>query len=263
MSWGMIGASAISAVATIGSKYIGAGSGGLYGDMEIPEYYEDPDYRETQDYLKEFGMDITKGDIPDYYKGIGESGGEEFENMLGLTNRDITQSTSEALAKSGRARGGQLAASSAQAIGDSSVKARYEDYNRAMTGKQNLLTTGIGVTESARSAGQTEGSNVNAHNMGAYNAAITERNYQAIEQEKADAATGSMIGTVVSTGLGAFSGYQSGGWGGAAAGAADALTGGNTSFLSNLGKIKTSGDNNKTLTDQELRDYYNNPANRA
>ena len=263
MAWGMIGASAVAVVGSIGSKYIGG------GDSEeeyipTPDYYEDPDYRQTQDYLKDFGFNLLEGDIPDYYKAIGESGGQEFEDMLGLTNRDITQSTSEALAKSGRSRGGQLGASTAKAIGDSSVKARYEDYARSLTGKQNLMTKGIDVTEGVRHAGQNEGINVNNFNWNKYRADTGMMKYQDQQQIQDDQQKGQMLGTVINTAVGAYQGYQDGGgWSGAIAGGADALTGGETNFLSSLGKVNTSkNSNSKNLTDQDIRDYYNDKNNR-
>lgn len=208
-------------------------------DIARPEYYEDPDYRETQDFLKTFGMDILKGDIPEYYAPIGETGGESFEKMLGLTTRDITQSATEALAKGGRARGGQLAATIAPAVADTSIKARFQDYLRSLEGKGFLLQTGTGITERVRAAGQTEGQLRNAFNWQDYAAQVGERAWQVGQEEKRDAALGETIGTIASIGLGAATGGMSFGWQGALAGATDALTGGGTSFLSTLGKIKT------------------------
>ena len=135
--------------------------GELLGNMQ---YYEDPDYRETQDFLKEYGINLLDGDIPDYYKGIGESGSQEFEDLLKMTNRDITQSTTESLAKGGRGRGGALGASTAQSIGDNTAKLRYADLERSLQGKQYLMNTGAKMTEGARSAAQGEEGQVNQFN---------------------------------------------------------------------------------------------------
>lgn len=142
---------------------------GRLGDLNYPDYFEDPDYRETQDYLKKLGIGILDGDIPDYYKGIGETGSKEFEDMLGLTTRDIQKGAAESMALQGRGRGGQLAAVTSGSIADAATKLRYADYNRAMTGKEWLFGQGKGITEGVRGAGQQEGVNRNAFNVGEFN----------------------------------------------------------------------------------------------
>jgi len=210
-----------------------------YEPIARPEYYTDPAYAETQDYLKKYGMNMLEGEVPDYYKAIGETGSPEFEAMLGKTKAGISQSTAEALAKSGRARGGQLAASTAGAIGSAEAEARYADYLRSLQGKAGLFSTGIGVTEGVRGAGQTEGARRNQFNWRDYSAQVGERNYLDAKEAQEDAEFGQMIGTIASIGIGAATGGMSLGWQGALAGAADALTGGGTSFLSNLGKATT------------------------
>lgn len=208
--------------------------------IKQPEYYTDPDYRETQDYLKKFGMGILDGNINDYYKPIGEMGGSQFESMLGLTTRDIHKNALEAGAKSGRARGGSLQASTAGAIADAAVKARYSDYGRALEGRRSLLNTGLDVTTGVRSAGQLEGARRNDFNWKDYDAKLTERNYQEQLRKERDEALGKMIGTIASVGLGVATGGMSFGLQGAMAGGLDAFTGGGTNFLGNLTKNKQS-----------------------
>lgn len=190
-SWGMV------AAVTIGVGAGVVGSGAFVGSPESPErpvYQEDPDYRETQDYLKDFGMGLLGGDVPDYFAPIGEAGSQEFEDILGLTKRDVMTSTTEALAKGGRARGGQLAASTAQAVGDVSIKARFDDYSRSLIGKERLFGYGLDVVEGVRSAGQAEGGNVNRFNQQDYRFNIEERNFRYGDRLDKAARTGEAIG---------------------------------------------------------------------
>lgn len=204
--------------------------------IDRPTYYEDKDYRETQDALKGLGLGLLEGKVPDYYKSIGETGGKEFEDMLGLTTRDINKSAMEASAASGRARGGNLPAVTAGAISDAALKARYSDYNRALAGKQDLLNLGVSTTTGVRGAGQTEGQLRNNFNWKDYQAQVDERAYQDMKKAQEDAALGEMIGTIASIGLGAATGGMSFGLQGALAGAGDALSGGGTNFLGMLNK---------------------------
>jgi len=193
------GAWVMVSVAAIGAGAAVVGSGAFVDSPESPnrpEYQEDEDYRETQDYLKDFGMGLLEGDVPDYYKSIGETGSEQFEDFMGMAKRDVMQSTTEALAKGGRARGGQLAASTAENIGDLSTDLRFKDYLRATQGKERLLGYGLDVTEGVRGAGQQEGSLVNKFNQQDYEFQVDERNYRygaALDKAKR---TGEAIGAV-------------------------------------------------------------------
>lgn len=219
----------------ITDSLFGGGDGG--GDpIARPSYYSDPSYVETQKALKDLGLGLLDGKIPDYYKSIGETGGQEFEDMLGLTTRDITKSAMETSAASGRARGGNLPAVTAGSIADAALKARYSDYNRALAGKQDLLNLGVSTTTGVRGAGQVEGQLRNKFNWQDYDAQVQERAYQDMKEAQEDAALGEMIGTIASIGLGAATGGMSFGLQGAMAGAGDALTGGGTNFLGMLNK---------------------------
>lgn len=190
-SWVMVSVAAIGTTAAV------VGSGAFVSSPESPNrpvYQEDPDYRKSQDFLSDFGMGLLGGDVPDYFAPIGETGSQEFEDILGLTKRDVMTSTTEALAKGGRARGGQLAASTAQAVGDVSIKARFDDYSRSLIGKERLLGYGLDVTEGVRGAGQREGENVNVFNVGDYRRNIEERNFRYGDRLDKAARTGEAIG---------------------------------------------------------------------
>nr|NQU92750.1 hypothetical protein [Bacteroidota bacterium] len=124
--------------------------------FKLPDYFEDPTFQKTHKFMGDFGMDILGGNIPDYYKAIGESGGKEFEDMLNLQKRDITQGITETAALTGRGRGGGVSAQVGEAVGEASTKARYADFLRSLGGKQFFFQQGRGITEGARGAGQNQ-----------------------------------------------------------------------------------------------------------
>jgi len=133
-------------------------------NFQLPDYFEDPDYREMQDIMTKLGPDILKGDIPDYYKGIGEPMGAEFENYLNLMTGDIEKAGLETGAAMGRG-GGDIQSMINESQGRFLTEARLADLDRVLKGKQWLFGEGTGITERARAAGQQEGVNKNAFNL--------------------------------------------------------------------------------------------------
>lgn len=178
-------------------------------DFVPPEYYEDPDYRKAQDFLRELGIGIASGDkIPDYYKGIGETGGADFENYLNLIRGDTERSSLEASAAAGRG-GGRAIESATQAFAPLATEARYSDFLRALEGKKWLLNAGVGITEGVRGAGQQEGANRNTFNLKTSALDMEKRQYwdsydsmtRDWENKKGQAIGSGLMGT-----LGAFKG---------------------------------------------------------
>lgn len=203
-----------------------------------PEWEEDPDYRRGQDFLGKLGTDILGGNIPDYYTGIGEHGSQEFEDMLQMTTADVTKSMLEGAAITGRGRGGGLAPQIAEITGDISRKARYDDYMRALGGKEFLFQQGRGITEGVRSAGAQTQSAKNQFNLNVegirHNRMVTQNVMQAENSNQ----WGSLISTGISALGGAYAGYKGGGGvsgaiGGALSGATEGFDWGS---LMNKGK---------------------------
>lgn len=217
-------------------------------DLAVPNWWEDPNYRQSQDFLQPYGENILNGKIPDYYKSIGESGGAEFENYLKLTNGDIMQGVNESLARSGRGRGGAAAAVSAQAIADNSTKARYADYVRAIEGKKSLLGAGIGIEEGVRSAGLTNQSQRNQFNLGAFDRELGKASDLDAYDRQSSADIGKTLGTLAPI-AGAGIGFAIGGPAGAQAGygIGSAIGGGggaaSPQWLDILASSKNSGIN--------------------
>jgi hypothetical protein len=152
---------------------LGAGAGGLMASMggkdeegiNIPAYYEDPNYQKVQDYSFPYYSSLLEGKNA-YASPIGNWGGKELEDIIGLTSRDVTSATEGSLASSGMARSGLAATSIGSKVGDISKTLRWEDFNRAMTGRLNLINTGSAGMSGIRSAALTNQGQKNSYNLG-------------------------------------------------------------------------------------------------
>ena len=221
MTWFGIGAAAVGGVAKGYSAHSSAKNSRKAQEAEQTrldalEFEESEDYKEIQGVQKDLGLGLLKGDVPDYFSAIGETGSREFEDMLALKNRDISQSVSESQAKGGIIRGGQHAAATAKAVGDSSVEARYDDYQRSLGGKEYLLNTGIGLTDQVASNAYTDARNRQDFKVNKNNAANMLDYKRADTDSQATASYMGIISSLAQTvgGLGAegkFKGLFGGG----------------------------------------------------
>lgn len=181
---------------------------GLEG-YSIPDFQEDPDYRETQDYLKTLGIDILGGNIPDYYKGIGEAGGSEFENYLNSVIGDVKQTSLETAAAMGRGGGAAMEIAN-EAVGPISSQARYTDFLRALEGKQWLFEQGKDITEGVRTSGQNQQNMVNTYGLNKANTEIGLGKYLDEYNINAENALGQaqsgMLTSLLTTGAGIATG---------------------------------------------------------
>ena len=182
-------------------------------DIAMPSFYTDPTYKQTQEYLAPYGMDIMKGNIPDYYKGIGMTGSPEFLDMLDMAKRDISTAVTEDMARR-NVSGGAGALAIAKGVGDVSKTMRYDDYLRSLQGKEFLFTGGKSITEGAREAGLSYGTSMNQFNLGTAELGLKKEGMLADQkaQEKAreDAMwqnifSGVLGGAVSLTGMGMLS----------------------------------------------------------
>ena len=129
-----------------------------------PAWYEDPYYPKTQADLYGFGSEGLKGEFPDYYDPIGEYGGADFENYLGLVNRDITRAGTEDAARR-NVRGGATSSVISKAIADSSTKLRFADFTRAMAGREALLGASVNAETGVRASALANQEMKNNFNM--------------------------------------------------------------------------------------------------
>jgi len=181
--------------------------------VEFPEYYNDPYFADNQKYMQDYGRNMMEGNYPEHLKGIGESGGSEFENYLALTNRDISQGAQEAMVAGGRGRGGAMPGAVAQGIGDNSTKARYADYLRSLEGKQYLNSEGVNAVSGVREAGFANQGAKNSFNVQGANFNFDKASYMDSYNRRAseDAGNamgnlGSMLPSIAQIGLGIATG---------------------------------------------------------
>jgi len=184
--------------------------------VKIPDFYTDEYFEKSQKSLAPLGEGILRGNIPDYYKGIGESGSEEFERMLGLTKRDIATSVGEMGARR-RMNKGAIAKSVADATATASIKGRYTDLMSSIEGKKFLFQQGRGITEGVRGAGLEYGGQRNQYGLSAAKLKLQQEEIEAQKKASKDAMWGKMIAAALGT-AGTIGGAMIGGPFGAKAG---------------------------------------------
>ncbi len=171
--------------------------------FKLPEFFEDPEFKKTQEFLSDFGINILKGDIPEFFKPLGETGSKQFEDVLALTKRDIQESALETAAITGRGRGGSVPSSVARAVGDASTKARFLDFQRAMEGKGFLFQQGRGITEGVRGAGLASQGQRNQFALGTAGLDLKQRGALDVQDVAEGTARGTGFANLISTVFGA------------------------------------------------------------
>jgi len=195
MSMGMIGAAVIGGGASIyASRQASKSAKSLAGSYGTPEYYEDPYYEKTQKPLYESGLGLLQGKPDPYFAPIGEYGGQEFENVLGLLKRDVSKGIDEDLIRRGIGRGGIGTTAKSKAIGDISTQMRYSDYERAMTGRGKFLETGANILSGVRGGAINEEQIRNRFAIGAIDSSLAQSKFG--YQQEQD--TGALLGGVAS-----------------------------------------------------------------
>lgn len=189
--------------------------------IDLPEFFQDEYYPKTQADLYGLSSGLLKGEVPDYYKPIGDIGGPELEELLSLLTRDVTKATEESAIRRNAGRGGSVDSAVSKNVGDIATKVRWEDFARALTGREMLLKLGIGTEEGVRTAGLTNQSQKNAFNLDVYDRQVDDRNLRfGISQAAADrqnSMTSDIISNLMSAG-GTMAGMYFGGPAGAMAG---------------------------------------------
>jgi hypothetical protein len=132
--------------------------------LNLPQYYQDPMVAKTQAPLLETGLGLLKGDIPDYYKSIGQIGGPLFEDILKGTTADITRAVTEDVARRG-GRGGLAADVISRGVGRVTPGLRWQEMMRGIEGRKGLLGYGANILSGVRGAGLTTGAGRRAFDL--------------------------------------------------------------------------------------------------
>lgn len=223
-----------------------------YSDIALPKEVTDPLYTSSQSSLNTLGSGLINGDVPDYYKSIGDFDSPQFEAMLNSVKGQVMQGSQEANAIAGTGRSGVGVTASNNALNSILPQLTYQDYTRALAGRGALLDAGINTEQGVRSSAQNQQQFDTNFNENIYNDQINQASLEnTFKQQSAG-----QIGQLIGTGVGAVGGFVVGGPAGALAGAGiggslgGAFDGGSgagnqTSNLSNLfaslSKVAPSG----------------------
>lgn len=183
---------------------------------KLPDFYDDPLYKSSNDTLNNYGMGILQGQVPDFYKMIGQQGSPELENVIGMTNRDISRSALEAAAKTG-ARGAGVSSAIAKATADNSTKLRWQDMLRSIDDKKWLFGTGLDTIGGVRNSAFDFMNAKNSFNLNRTGLETDQAKLIQADKDRKSAAWASIL----SAGLGAagtIGGFMVGGPAGASVG---------------------------------------------
>lgn len=191
-----IGGTAI--LGTLGAAGVfGDGGGGSVGDINLPDWEEDPLYKKSQESLDVFGQDLLGGKLPDFYSTLGKTNTPEFQNILALINRDTSKAVNENLVRRNISRSGVGLSTTAKAVADASTKLRWEDFLRANNEKAGLLNTGLNTVSGVRNSALDWTNSKNAFNLNKVKIALGQA--EAIDAQAAakDAAWGDILGSSI------------------------------------------------------------------
>ena len=176
-------------------------------EIPVPEFFEDPLVGETQEKLSGFGTDILAGKLPDFFSTLGKTGTPQFEEMLGLINRDTAKAVNENLARRKISRSGVGLSTIAKATSDVGVKMRWQDFLRAQGEKAGLLGTGLSTLEGVRSSALNLTGQRNKFSFGV--ADIQGKNIELKQQKQAQ--EDAMWQQIMSSAVGAAAIFATGG----------------------------------------------------
>lgn len=146
-------------------------------NVKLPDFQTDPYYTSSQSTLDKTGKDLLSGNVPDYYKAIGDFDSPQFKQMMDSVQGRIMQGSQEASAINGTGRSGTAVAASNNALNQVMPQLSYADYLRAVNGRQDLLNTGLSTESGVRAAGQTQQGQVNNFALDKTGLALKQASY--------------------------------------------------------------------------------------
>lgn len=188
-------------------------------NVELPEYQHDEYYGKTQPLLFDLGSNILSGNIPDYYKPIGEFGGQSFQDMIGEVVKNVTGATNTNLISRNLGRGGIGASAIARNLTSGISNLAWSDFMRAMQGRSSLLTTGINTVSGVRGAGLEKEGMLNKFELAKKDLELNIAKTNAALEQEAEEQGNAMFSDILS-GVGTIAGYMLAGPPGAVAGSA-------------------------------------------
>ena len=166
-----------------------------------PSYYTSPYYKRTQESLLGFGEGILEGDVPDYFKEIGEAGGAGFQKALSLVTEKIRKGVLETGAKL-RLRGPAVAQITAEKTAEAAIPMTFKERLRSIEGKKFLLGKGLGAIGEVGTKGLSEMGVRNQFELALAKLEQTEAHYQETLDLKKKSEKSKMWGDLFSAGIG-------------------------------------------------------------
>ncbi len=250
-----------------------------YSDIALPKLVTDPLYSSSQASLDKLGSGLLNGDVPDYYKSIGDFNSPQFQAMLNSVKGQIMQGSQEASAIQGTGRSGVATTASNNALNQVVPQLSYQDYLRAVQGRGALLDTGINTESGVRGSAQNQQQFDTNFNQQLYQDQIQQAGLMDSWKKSASGAQGAMFGEIAGGLLGGVGGFALGGPLGAVQGASagaglgsSLAGGGNTggsdlsSLFNSISKINTKSNtasgspllDSSGLGSFSLKDIYKN-----
>lgn len=229
-------------------------------DVNYPSWYTDPNFSGSQDFLSSYSKDLLTQGPNAYYAPIGEYGTQQFQDYLKQTNGSTLAGMDETLARTGRSRGGQAGQMAAQALGDRNANLAWQDYLRAMKGREMFFNTGLGVQQDVRNAGFNNQTARNDFNVKGSIFDFEKAKYGDQYDANQSAQLGKFLGGLAPV-AGAGIGFMVGGPAGASVGYSlgSSITGGDggvsgtPAWLDALMKAKSSGSSGSTSSADTFR----------
>lgn len=167
--------------------------------ISLPGYFRDPLVDKSQNDLFNLGTDLLHGDIPSYYRPIGEVGGSELENLIALTGKNVNE---KLLSNAARVGNRGPIKSAPTALGEVETKLRYEDLLRAMEGRKFFFNTGNDMISGVRGAGLNRESNINSYELNKTRLAMEQDQFERNLAEKKKAEKAALYRSILSSGIG-------------------------------------------------------------
>lgn len=200
-----------------------------------PPFTPDPTYTSQQAFLQPYSMGLLSGNnIPDFYKSIAQQNSPEFQNALGVSNRQIGTSAAEGMALAGTGRSGLLPQVTAQAVGDNTAKLTYQDFLNSNAGKEFLMGQGQQASNSVLTGALTNQGQENNYNLAAYDASIGTDKFNIANNNAQSAQLGSLLGTIIPAATTIGGGIVGGAPGAAVGQTVGSALGGNTTSIASL-----------------------------
>ena len=111
----------------------------------MPSFFEDKFVGKTKEALFETGGEFLRGEPSEFFKPIGEIGGQQLTDLIAMIGKDITSSVQGDVIQRGVGRGPAATELISGKMGDISTQLRWQDLLRGLEGRKFLLGEGRGM----------------------------------------------------------------------------------------------------------------------